>query len=728
MKNKFITFLLIVCCLTLRIDVEAQGTWIMQDIPQAVSGVSLTKVGSDCIVYTKASSEYVYFFDVYAKAWTSCNLGSRQNMRAAEAGKKVVMVYSDSLLAAYSSITSSYGVIKYKGNIAQSGIPAQRGYGCGDKAAYVWTDANILYVFDGLKGEWKSYEYGITSNANGYQYFWCGDTYVAGIFYRNYPDKYRHVVYSLLTGTFNIDENGGVYVNASGETPMTGGFVSFWGGQPEAIQFTGYSAITNQFYTVFEDVPYGAFSITPIWNDTWKNCRDRNLFGYSITRGTGVSQPRNVKMNVFDTRRNGWKTNELSYPSDQFGEVAAAPLGGNIASFYQTGIQTGEHTFYVYSGETGLFKTLKTWIVNQGAGVYVNSGNNFTMALDAKKKAWFYNSNTGFSKSVSHADSNYINAVVAPDYASYCRYNPSSAYMDTWFYNALTDSTSAISCIKDVYPDYSFSPASYLFVLQPKINSMLFFSPGHDSLFSVDTFWPGIYSSYGSSGVFSWMQVETSALLFDAANLKLLNLNSGPVPGGVSDSLVLLRNGTVFQVYDATQGKINTFDLGEPAGMHRNGGRTLLISSGNYSKFYAFQTGQTGWVELQPEGNPLWYDVTDRTAVVVRGSKVYAYAPDIATDIHEPAATKENHAFFTEVYPNPFSNVLRMNWLLVKPANVVVKMFDVMGNEVQTLLDEHQAPGEHQFTFQADGLPGGIYFCKIKVNADTETRKLVLIK
>lgn len=53
MKNQFITFLLIVCCLTLRIDVEAQGTWIMQDIPQAVSGVSLTKVCSDCIVIPK---------------------------------------------------------------------------------------------------------------------------------------------------------------------------------------------------------------------------------------------------------------------------------------------------------------------------------------------------------------------------------------------------------------------------------------------------------------------------------------------------------------------------------------------------------------------------------------------------------------------------------------------------------------------------------------------------
>jgi len=485
MKNQFTTHFVIVCCLAIITNVKAQGTWVMQDIPGSMSGVSFTRAGSDCIVYTRANTEYVYFFDVYAKAWARCDLGSRQHIRAADAGKQVVLVYSDSLLVAYSSITSGFGVIKYKGHISESVIPTQRGYGCGDKAAYVWTDANILYVFDGVQGAWKSFDYGITENASGYQYFWCGDSYVAGIFYRNYPDKFRHVVYSLVTGTFNMTENGGVYVDASGENAMTGGFVSYWGGQPEAIQFTGYSAATNQFYTIPEEVPYGAFYITPIWNDTWKNFRERNVFGYSITRGTGVAELRSVKINVFDTKRDGWKKHEFSYQSNQSGDVAAAPVGGNIAAFYQVDAQSGENTFYVYSGETGDFQILKTGIVNLGAGVYVNSGNNFVMALDEKKHAWFYNSRTGAGKSIFHTDSNYVNTIVAPDYASYCRYNPTSEFMHTWFYNALTDSTSSISSLKDVYPDYSFSPASYLFVLLPKINSVLFFSPAHDSVFAV---------------------------------------------------------------------------------------------------------------------------------------------------------------------------------------------------------------------------------------------------
>jgi hypothetical protein len=59
---------------------------------------------------------------------------------------------------------------------------------------------------------------------------------------------------------------------------------------------------------------------------------------------------------------------------------------------------------------------------------------------------------------------------------------------------------------------------------------------------------------------------------------------------------------------------------------------------------------------------------------------------------------------------------------------VEIKIIDTLGREVASLVNEEMAAGRHELRFNAQALPGGIYFCYLKAGGYSETRKLVLLK
>jgi hypothetical protein len=65
---------------------------------------------------------------------------------------------------------------------------------------------------------------------------------------------------------------------------------------------------------------------------------------------------------------------------------------------------------------------------------------------------------------------------------------------------------------------------------------------------------------------------------------------------------------------------------------------------------------------------------------------------------------------------------------VAKEGFVSVKIYDVLGKEVATLVNEVKQAGTHAATWNAAGFGSGIYFCKMQAGAYTETRKLVLMK
>jgi hypothetical protein len=84
-------------------------------------------------------------------------------------------------------------------------------------------------------------------------------------------------------------------------------------------------------------------------------------------------------------------------------------------------------------------------------------------------------------------------------------------------------------------------------------------------------------------------------------------------------------------------------------------------------------------------------------------------------------------------YPNPFNPSTNIDISLIKQSNVNIKIFDVNGSEVYTVINKLLNAGDHTFTWNAVNNAGslvntGVYFMRISVGSNTVTRKLILIK
>ncbi|MBX7047444.1 MAG: T9SS type A sorting domain-containing protein [Ignavibacteria bacterium] len=79
-------------------------------------------------------------------------------------------------------------------------------------------------------------------------------------------------------------------------------------------------------------------------------------------------------------------------------------------------------------------------------------------------------------------------------------------------------------------------------------------------------------------------------------------------------------------------------------------------------------------------------------------------------------------------YPNPFNPSTQINYELPITNYVSLKVYDNLGNEVETLVAEKQNTGSYSVDFNATSLPSGIYFYKLTTEKFSETKKMILIK
>ena len=79
-------------------------------------------------------------------------------------------------------------------------------------------------------------------------------------------------------------------------------------------------------------------------------------------------------------------------------------------------------------------------------------------------------------------------------------------------------------------------------------------------------------------------------------------------------------------------------------------------------------------------------------------------------------------------YPNPFNPATTINYSVPKSGLVTIKVYDILGREVQTLVNEVKIAGEYNVKFNAGNLGSGIYFYTINAGNFHQTRKMVLLK
>jgi hypothetical protein len=110
-----------------------------------------------------------------------------------------------------------------------------------------------------------------------------------------------------------------------------------------------------------------------------------------------------------------------------------------------------------------------------------------------------------------------------------------------------------------------------------------------------------------------------------------------------------------------------------------------------------------------------------------QSSKVTSSAAELLTGVESRVATPENFAL-AQNYPNPFNPSTEISFVMGQGSFATVKVFDILGKEITTLVRGDLKAGQHSVTFNAAGLPSGVYFYRLQTNSYVETRKMLLTK
>ncbi|MDL1893779.1 T9SS type A sorting domain-containing protein, partial [Sphingobacteriales bacterium CHB3] len=79
-------------------------------------------------------------------------------------------------------------------------------------------------------------------------------------------------------------------------------------------------------------------------------------------------------------------------------------------------------------------------------------------------------------------------------------------------------------------------------------------------------------------------------------------------------------------------------------------------------------------------------------------------------------------------YPNPFNATTHIRYSIQASGFTLLKVYDVLGREVATLVKEVKAPGTYNVTWNADGMASGVYFYRLQAGEFTQTKRLMLLR
>lgn len=119
------------------------------------------------------------------------------------------------------------------------------------------------------------------------------------------------------------------------------------------------------------------------------------------------------------------------------------------------------------------------------------------------------------------------------------------------------------------------------------------------------------------------------------------------------------------------------------------------------------------------------YDTYEHQFALGSG-RLFRFDPT-ATEVGEDDAVQSEFRL-CQNYPNPFNPTTEIRYRISEVSHVTLKVFDVLGREVATLVNEVKAPGEYEVQFDAGALSSGIYFYRLTSGNFSSTKKLVLMK
>jgi hypothetical protein len=129
--------------------------------------------------------------------------------------------------------------------------------------------------------------------------------------------------------------------------------------------------------------------------------------------------------------------------------------------------------------------------------------------------------------------------------------------------------------------------------------------------------------------------------------------------------------------------------------------------------------------EVSPEGN-LRYEISLPNGIY--SYRVFRFETDgVLTN------SGENNSFsnsfeLSQNYPNPFNPVTRINYTIAKAVDVNIAVYNMLGQEVKTLVNRFLPAGQYSVNFDGSGLSSGVYYYRITAGDFNSVKKMTLIK
>jgi hypothetical protein len=184
------------------------------------------------------------------------------------------------------------------------------------------------------------------------------------------------------------------------------------------------------------------------------------------------------------------------------------------------------------------------------------------------------------------------------------------------------------------------------------------------------------------------------------------------------------------------------------------GGKVLLYwqtaTETNNAEFDVQRSIDTTWdtiAWIQGAGtssSPKCYSYTDPTVVAgneyfyrlkqIDNDGDYEYSDTLTVSILSGVEPREDklltHVFLEQNYPNPFNPSTVISYKLSTAASVILKIFDVTGKEIATIINEFQIAGNYLYSFSSDtySMASGIYFYSLIVDNIPLTKSMIIIK
>lgn len=103
------------------------------------------------------------------------------------------------------------------------------------------------------------------------------------------------------------------------------------------------------------------------------------------------------------------------------------------------------------------------------------------------------------------------------------------------------------------------------------------------------------------------------------------------------------------------------------------------------------------------------------------------YELDILTDLENELEVRINYTL-SQNYPNPFNPTTQIKYSVPGSEHVLLKIYDILGREIETLVNEVKPKGTYEIEFDGSDLASGIYFYKITIGSFSDVKKMVLVR